>query len=83
MSERPRFLPYGRPGRDTGVREYALAPGAIHVRFRSGEVYVYDVRHTGREHVEQMTRLAELGAGLSTYISRHVHDRFARKESAP
>jgi hypothetical protein len=79
MSPSVLFEPYRKTGGDTGVLRYALDDGAIHVQFRDGTVYVYDDAATGREHVAAMQRLAVRGAGLSTYISQHVHHRYGRK----
>jgi hypothetical protein len=79
MSLDRQFETYGKPGRDTGVLRYALEPDAIHVQFRDGSIYVYDFAKTSREHVETMQRLAAAGAGLSTYISQHVHNRYTSK----
>jgi hypothetical protein len=79
MSLDRQFEPYGKPGRDTGVLRYALAPDAIHVQFQDSTVYVYDVATIGIQHLQAMQRLAAAGAGLSTYISQHMHHRYARK----
>jgi hypothetical protein len=79
MSPSTHFESYRKAGGDTGVLRYALEDGAIHVQFRDGTVYLYDDAATGKAHVREMQRLAIAGAGLSTYISQHVHDRYARK----
>ena len=64
---------------DSGVVAYELRPDAIKVKFRgSDRVYVYSHASAGATHVAHMKRLAEAGKGLSTYISRHVHDRYER-----
>jgi len=64
---------------DSGVVAYELRPDAIKVKFRgSDRVYVYSHASAGATHVARMKRLAEAGKGLSTYISRHVHDRYER-----
>ncbi|MEJ1097507.1 MULTISPECIES: hypothetical protein [unclassified Pseudoxanthomonas] len=64
---------------DSGVVAYELRPDAIKVKFRgSDRVYVYSHASAGATHVARMKRLAEAGRGLSTYISRHVHDRYER-----
>jgi len=62
---------------DSGVVAYELRPNAVKVKFRgSDRVYVYSHASAGATHVARMKRLAEAGRGLSTYISRHVHDRY-------
>jgi hypothetical protein len=66
---------------DSGVTAYSIGDDWIRVQFRGhDDVYVYDWRRPGREHVEQMKRLAVSGRGLASYISRHVGDNYAAKE---
>lgn len=65
--------------RDTGVRAFALLPGGIALRFQDGSTYVYTAEVPGPLHVEQMQALAERGAGLTTYVNRHVRESFAQK----
>ncbi|SDH70448.1 hypothetical protein SAMN04487926_10760 [Paraburkholderia steynii] len=65
----------------SGVVAYEVSDDAITVKFRDGDVYLYDHATTGRREVEEMKRLAVAGQGLSTYISRVVKDRYARKWS--
>jgi hypothetical protein len=72
--------PYQNVSGDSGVTHYEVLPTAIRIRFRNGSVYVYDYTTPGKAHVEQMKRLAAAGRGLSTYISQHVSDSYARKE---
>jgi len=64
---------------DSGVRAYDIGAGSITVRFDNGATYVYTEQSTGRDHVAEMQRLAETGRGLSSYISREVGDRYARR----
>lgn len=64
--------PYLNRSGDSGVVEYENGPESISVRFRSGDVYVYNYESAGRAHVEAMKRLAALGRGLSAYISQHL-----------
>lgn len=74
---------YGNAQGHSGVALYESGPDFIRVVFgpTPSTVYVYDYEVPGREHVEHMKALAESGRGLSTYISRHVRDKFRRKES--
>ncbi|WP_035987695.1 hypothetical protein [Paraburkholderia caribensis] len=65
----------------SGVVAYEVSDDAVTVKFRDGDVYRYDYATTGRREVEEMKRLAVAGQGLSTYISRVVKDRYARKWS--
>lgn len=64
--------PYRNLGGNSGVVEWEEEPDSISVRFRSGDVYVYNYESAGRRHVEEMKRLAHLGRGLSAYISQHL-----------
>jgi hypothetical protein len=61
------------------VVAYELGAGFIRIRFVNGEVYEYTDATTGREHVQNMQELARAGEGLATYVSRFVHDAYARK----
>ena len=71
--------PYGNPGRDSGVRYFALGPSFIRIWFKDGGGYEYDHRKPGAQHVAEMKRLAEEGRGLATYINQHVGKNYARK----
>lgn len=64
---------------DSGVIAYRLSRDSIAVEFRGGAIYLYDFAVPGRREVEEMTRLAIAGRGLSTYISRAVGERYAEK----
>jgi len=63
----------------SGVAAYDIGDGVIRIRFVNGETYEYMDAVTGREHVQNMQVLAAGGEGLATYVSRFVHDAYARK----
>ncbi|KQX96363.1 hypothetical protein ASD22_13360 [Rhodanobacter sp. Root480] len=63
----------------SGVTAYECGDGFIRVRFVNGDIYEYTDKATGREHIANMQKLAQAGLGLSTYVSRFVHDDYARK----
>lgn len=63
----------------SGVVAYATGPAGIAVEFSNGAIYVYDLERPGRQAVTEMKRLAREGRGLSTYISRHVRDNYAKR----
>jgi hypothetical protein len=68
----------------SGVRGYEIGPESIDVEFSSGWVYHFSYQKPGPLRVERMKQLAESGHGLSTFISKHVKNRFEfrrRKES--
>lgn len=70
---------YANRSGSSGVRAFELGPGWILVEFTEGSVYRYDAQTPGAPVVAEMQRLARAGEGLSTYISRQVQGRFARK----
>ncbi len=63
----------------SGVTAFEVADDAITVEFINGSVYKYDYASAGRGNIERMKRLAAEGRGLSTFISQHVHDAYARR----
>jgi len=63
----------------SGVRAFQIRDHSIIVEFEGNEKYLYTYDRPGREHVEEMKRLAVEGLGLSTYISRKVKNKFFRK----
>lgn len=64
---------------DSGVLAYETGEDYIKVKFRDGDVYLYNYIVTGRDKVERMKDLAEEGRGLSTFISRYVRERYTEK----
>lgn len=71
--------PYKNISRKAGIKAYEIGEHTITIMFTDGGVYVYDHNVPGKEHVEQMKRLAEKGRGLTTYINQHVRDNYAHK----
>lgn len=67
-----------RSGR-SGVVAYEIGTDAITVKFINGERYLYNSQSAGAATILTMCRLAKEGKGLSTFISQHVGDRYARK----
>ena len=63
----------------SGVVAYEQGEGWIRVRFVGGETYEYTDAVTGAEHVRNMQMLAQAGEGLATYVSKFVHDAYARR----
>ena len=75
---------YGGHTRRHGVLAFEIQPDAIDVEFTSGWVYHFSYQKTGEVRVERMKQLAESGHGLSTFINKHVRNRFEsrwRRES--
>lgn len=75
--------PYLNRSGDSGVVEFQNRSDFIIVRFRSGDLYVYTAGSVGRDHVEEMKRLAVTGRGLSTYINRHSEVRMGHVRYDP
>jgi hypothetical protein len=70
---------YKNRSHESGVVAYQIGRGSITVKFIGGEKYIYTDKSAGAGSIAKMKRLAEEGAGLSTFISQHVHERYARK----
>jgi hypothetical protein len=64
---------------ESGVVAYDIDAGQITVEFRNGERYLYTEDSAGAANIARMQALAQAGHGLSSFISQHVHDRYARK----
>jgi len=70
---------YKNASGESGVVAYEIDAGAITVQFRGGDCYLYTEDSAGAANVARMQDLARAGHGLSSFISQHVHDRYARK----
>lgn len=64
---------------DSGVVSYDLGADSITLQFKNSAVYLYNYEKPGKEHVERMKQLAIAGSGLSTYVSQHVKNAYARR----
>lgn len=65
---------------DSPIAEYESGTDYIKVRYRTGQIYVYDHHKAGSGHVAEMQRIAEVGRGLSAYIKRNCNKLYSRKE---
>ena len=63
----------------SGIDAYEIRDRSIIVRFKHAGAYVYSYDMPGADEVEEMKRLAIAGKDLSTYISRNVRRRYAKK----
>ena len=70
---------YRNQNGETGVVAYEMGRGSIVVKFVGGEKYLYTDRSAGAKNIAHMQALAQAGRGLSTFISQHVHNAYARK----
>jgi len=73
---------YKNASGNSGVTHYELHPSSITLRFRNGDIYLYDQQHPGPYHVARMQTLARRGQGLSTYVSQYVRHDYADKLTA-
>ena len=73
------MTPYKNLSGTSGVAAYEIRDQSIVIEFKRNGKYIYDYNRPGLEQVEEMKRLAVKGRDLSTYISRNVRKRFARK----
>lgn len=75
------MTPYKNLSGHAGVVAYAITDDAIHIRFRDGVEpnYLYDTASVGKADLQTMKRLAQAGRGLTTFISRNVGERYARR----
>jgi hypothetical protein len=71
--------PYRPPDGDSGIVAYELGESWIKIRFEDGGCYLYNASAPGLLHVRAMSRLAESGDGLNTYINQHVRKNYARR----
>jgi hypothetical protein len=73
------MYPYQSSSNDAGVIAYQNGTDHIAVQFKDGTVYLYTRKSAGRSAITQMKKLAEEGAGLTTFINQHVKDRYEAK----
>ncbi len=69
---------YGNLSKNSGVLGCEIGEDFIKVLFADG-LYLYNYAVTGKSDVDTMKTLAASGRGLSSYISRHVGNRYAAK----
>jgi hypothetical protein len=70
---------YINRGGQSGVVAYEIRPNEIIIKFTSGTCYTYTLASVGKANLEKIKQLARKGQGLSTFINKHLHDRFDKK----
>ncbi len=70
---------YGNLSGESGVVGYELGADSIAVEFVDGRTYLYTAASTSADNIATMQRLAKAGRELSTFISRVVKERYARR----
>jgi hypothetical protein len=70
---------YKNSNHDTGVIAYETGKDSISIKFRDESVYLYTNKSAGPAAISEMKILAKKGAGLTTYINRHVREHYEQK----
>lgn len=70
---------YKNIGGDSGVAAYEIGQGSITVQFKDGAAYLYNNQSAGAANIAEMQRLAAMGQGLNSFISREVRKGYAQK----
>jgi hypothetical protein len=70
---------YKNIGGDSGVAGYEIGQGSITVQFKDGAAYLYTNQSAGSANIAEMQRLAIVGQGLNSFISRIVRKNYAQK----
>ena len=68
---------YKNSSGNSGVSAFEIQEKSILVEFNHDRIYRYNYSSAGKEHVENMKKLAQEGKGLSTYISQNVKEKYA------
>lgn len=63
-----------------GVAAFEIFDDAIILKFHDGRSYLYDYLKPGKEHVEEMKKLALNGKGLTTYVNKNVQSNYSNKK---
>lgn len=70
---------YTNPTGRSGVIGFEIGRRHIDVQFIDGHVYRYARPQITKAEFDEMARRAKHRDGLSTYITRHIRGRYARK----
>ena len=71
--------PYKDLSGRSGVKAFEITDDSIKVQFKDGSEYLYDSHLPGKEHVDEMKKLAHSGIGLTTFINKVVRSNYTRK----
>ena len=73
------MIKYQNKSGKSGILNYETGETYILVEFRSGEIiYRYTYESAGKENVEEMKRLANIGEGLNSYIMRYCRTLYEK-----
>lgn len=67
----------------SGIAFYEMGADFVIVEWKSGARYLYNYDSCGRDVIEGMKILAQAGLGLSAFISRYLHDKYAEQLKPP
>ena len=70
---------YKNLGGDSGVTAFEIGDGSITVHFNDGSQYLYTNQSAGPGNIAELQRLASVGQGLNSYISRVVKNGYDSK----
>jgi hypothetical protein len=70
---------YQNLGGNSGVLSFEIGMGSLAVMFSDGKHYLYTNESAGGASIAEMQRLARIGRGLNSYITRVVKTGYARK----
>ena len=70
---------YRNQSGESGVTANDIGKDSITIEFAGGDRYLYTGRSAGAENIVKMQELAREGRGLSTFVSQHIRQRYARK----
>jgi hypothetical protein len=63
----------------SNITSYNVGKDFIQVSFMgSDKVYKYSHASAGKDHIDEMKKLAESGTGLSSYIAKNVKDKYVK-----
>ena len=60
---------YANNGGDSGITHYQMEIDNISIKFKDGAVYTYTDNKCGKNHIDEMKRLAQHGSGLHSYLT--------------
>ena len=66
-------------GGNSNVKEFCIGEDYIDVVFKDRSIYRQSYASAGREHVEHMKILAQVGSDLNSYIKENVLEKYEKK----
>lgn len=73
------MIRYKNISKNSGVSAYEIGIDYIIVQFIDNRKYRYTYQSAGKDNIEEMKKRAEVGKGLSTFISTTIREKFASK----